>query len=109
MIRHRLLGTTMLCMGDAAEGLSHFDRALALYSPAVHGPLAMRFGHDVATTLTFRTLALWLLGYPATALAEIAHAVEAARETDHISTLILRSAAPCSLISAADMMQQQSR
>jgi DNA-binding winged helix-turn-helix (wHTH) protein/predicted ATPase len=89
MIGHRLLGTTLLCMGDAAEGLSHFDRALALYDPALHGPLAMRFGHDVgATTLTFRALALWLLGYPATALAEINHAVKAARETDHVPTLI---------------------
>jgi DNA-binding winged helix-turn-helix (wHTH) protein/predicted ATPase len=89
MIGHRLLGTTLLCLGDAAEGLSHFDRAFALYDPATHGPLAMRFGHDVgAATLSFRTLALWLLGYPATALAEINHAVNAARETGHTPTLL---------------------
>src|SRR5271170_8356889 len=49
----------------------------------------MRFGHDVgAATLTFRTLALWLLGYPATALAEINHAIKAARETGHTPTLL---------------------
>ena len=89
MIGHRLLGTTSLCSGDPAEALSHLDRAFALYDPTAHRPLAMRFGHDVgAATLSFRTLALWLLGYPATAMAEIKHAVKAARETDHAPTLL---------------------
>ena len=90
MIGHRLLGNTLLCMGDAAEALSHLDCALSLYDPAVHRPLAMRFGHDVgAATLTFRPLALWLLGYPKTALVETERAITAARETDHIPTLLL--------------------
>ena len=81
MIGHRLLGTTLLVLGEPTEGLSHLDRAFALYDPATHGPLAMRFGHDVgAATLTFRALVLWVLGYPATALAEINRAVKAARE-----------------------------
>ena len=71
MVGHRLLGNTLLCMGDATEALSHLNRAWALYDPAVHRPLATRFGHDVgAATLTFRPLALWLLGYPETALVE---------------------------------------
>ena len=69
MIGHRLLGNTLLAMGDPAEALSHLDRAWALYNPAAHRPLATRFGHDVGVaTLTFRPLALWLLGYPNTAL-----------------------------------------
>jgi class 3 adenylate cyclase/energy-coupling factor transporter ATP-binding protein EcfA2 len=90
MIGHRLLGMALLCMGDAAEGLSHLDRALALYNPAVHRPLATRFGHDVGVaTLSFRPLALWLLGYPKTALLEADRARVAARETDHIPTLLL--------------------
>ena len=89
MIGHRLLGNSLLCVGDFAEGLAHLDSALALYDPAAHGPLAMRFGHDVgAATLTFRALALWLLGHPASALAEINHAVKAARETGHAPTLL---------------------
>jgi class 3 adenylate cyclase/predicted ATPase len=89
MIGHRLLGMTLLFMGDAAEGLSHLDRAFALYDPAVHRPLATRFGHDVgAATLTFRPLAQWLLGYPKTALAEIDRGLDAARETDHVPTLL---------------------
>jgi class 3 adenylate cyclase/predicted ATPase len=89
MIGHRLLGNTVLCMGDFADGLSHLDRAWALYDPAVHRPLATRFGHDVgAATLTWRPLALWMLGYPKTALMETERAIAAARETNHIPTLV---------------------
>jgi predicted ATPase len=79
----------VLCMGDFAEGLSHLDRAWALYDPAVQRPLATRFGHDVGVaTLTFRPLALWLLGYPKTALTETDRAIAAAREADHMPTLL---------------------
>ena len=89
MIGHRLLGMTLLVMGDDAEALSHLDRAWALYDPAAHRPLATRFGHDVGVaTLIFRPLALWLLGYPKTALVETERAITAARETDHIPTLL---------------------
>jgi tetratricopeptide (TPR) repeat protein len=89
MIGHRLLGMTLLCMGDANEVLAHLDGAWALYNPVAHRPLATRFGHDVgAATLTFRPLARWLLGYPKAVLAEADHAVAAARETDHMPTLL---------------------
>ena len=71
------------------KGSSHLDRAWALYDPAAHRPLATRFGHDVGVaTLTFRPLALWLLGYPKTALTETDRAIAAARETDHMPTLL---------------------
>jgi predicted ATPase len=89
MIGHRLLGNSLLCMGHAGEALSHLDYALSLYDPAVHRPLATRFGHDVGTaTLTFRPLALWLLGYPEAALMQTDRAIAAARETDHMPTLL---------------------
>src|SRR5262245_5820587 len=89
MIGHRLLGNTLLCLGDAAEALSHLDRAWALYDPTVHRPLATRFGHDIGVaTLSFRPLALWLLGYPDVALLETQRAIDAARETAHIPTLL---------------------
>ena len=40
MIGHRLLGTTLLVLGDVAEGLVHLDRALTLYDPDAHRALA---------------------------------------------------------------------
>jgi predicted ATPase len=113
MIGHRLLGNTMLFMGDVAEGLSHLDRAWALYDPAVHRPLATRFGQDVGVaTLTFRPLALWLLGYPKTALTETDRAIGAAREADHMPTLLFALACTalihtCCRDHAAAVMHQE--
>ena len=47
------------------------------------------FGHDVGVAiLTFRPLALWLLGYPKTALRQADRAIAAARETGHVPTLL---------------------
>ena len=84
MIGHRLLGNSLLVVGDFAEGLAHLDRALALYDPAAHRPLATRFGQDIGVrSLSWRPLALWMLGYPGTALAEAERPVKAARETGH--------------------------
>ncbi len=90
MIGHRLLGNTLLCMGDPAEALAHLDRAWPLYDAVAHRPLAARFGHDIGVAiLSFRPLALWMLGYPKTALMETDRAIAAAREHDYIPTLLL--------------------
>src|SRR5271163_2335414 len=40
MIGHRMMGTSLLCTGDIAEGRAHLDRAIALYDRAEHRPLA---------------------------------------------------------------------
>ena len=88
MIGHRLLGNSLFCIGEFAEGLAHLDHALALYDPALHRPLATRFGQDVGVAiLSFRPFALWL-GYPGTALAEAARPFNAAREMGHAPTLL---------------------
>jgi predicted ATPase len=75
--------------GDIVESRPHYDRAIALYDPAQHRPLAARFGADVAVTvLTHRPLALWVLGYPEAALADVEHALDDAREIPHAATLM---------------------
>ena len=43
MIGHRLLGTTLLFLGEPAEGLKHLDQASALYEPAAHRSLTTPF------------------------------------------------------------------
>ena len=81
MIGHRLIGLSLLHTGDIAEGRTHLDRALALYDPAEHRSLATRFGQDVRmAALSWRSMALWLLGYPAAALVDADHALKDARE-----------------------------
>jgi predicted ATPase len=89
MIGHRLMGTSLLYTGDTTEGRAHFDQAIALYDPVEHRPLAARFGQDVeVATLSYRALALWLLGYPEAALRDADDALKKAREMGQAATLM---------------------
>jgi hypothetical protein len=89
MIGHRMMAMSSLCTGDIAEGRLHYDQAAALYAPAEHRSLATRVGQDVGVAiLSFRSLALWLLGYPKAALADVEHAVRGAREIGQAATLM---------------------
>jgi predicted ATPase len=89
MVGHRLMATSLFHTGELAEGRAHFDSAIALYDATEHRPLATRFGQDVGVViLSWRALVLWLLGYPAAALADVDAALENARETGQASTLM---------------------
>jgi class 3 adenylate cyclase/predicted ATPase len=89
MIGHRLMGSSLLFMGNIAEGREHLDRAVALYDPIEHGPLATRFGQDVGVAaLSWRSLALWMLGYPDAARAGADCALQHARKIGQPPTLM---------------------
>jgi class 3 adenylate cyclase/predicted ATPase len=89
MIGHRLMGNSLLLTGNIVEGRVHLDRALALYSPDEHRPIAMRFGQDAEVSiLAYRALALWVLGYPEAALKDANHAVKGARAIGQAATLM---------------------
>ena len=89
MIGYRLSGSSLLSTGNIIEGTAQYDKALALYDPVVHRPLAIRFGQDVrVATLCYRSMALWLLGYPEAGLADAQQAIGFARKTDHAATLM---------------------
>jgi class 3 adenylate cyclase/predicted ATPase len=89
MIGHRLMGTSLLCTGGIAGGRAHYDQAIALYDPIEHRPLVNRFAQDVRVAiLCYRSLALWMLGYPEAALADAEHALKDAREIGHAGTLM---------------------
>jgi class 3 adenylate cyclase/tetratricopeptide (TPR) repeat protein len=88
MIGRRLMAVSMLSTGRIAEARVYFDQALALYDPAGHRPLAIRFGQDVGIAiLSLRAWALWLLGYPEAALADIDQAVKDAQSIGHAATI----------------------
>jgi len=89
MIGHRLMGNLLLLTGDIAQGRAHYNHALALYDPAAHRPLVTRFGQDTrVSVLSYRSFALWMLGYPEAALADTDHALKDAREIGHAATLM---------------------
>jgi predicted ATPase len=89
MVGNRMMGTSLLLTGDIAEGRVHLDRAIALYDPVQHRPLATRLGQDVRVSiLSYRSFALWSLGYPTAALADADHALKDAREIGHAASLM---------------------
>jgi class 3 adenylate cyclase/predicted ATPase len=90
MIGHRVMGISLLMTGDIAQGRGHLDEALALYDLADHRPLAARFGQDLrVTTLGHQSWALWLLGYPEAALADVDHRLKDARDIAQAATLMV--------------------
>ena len=90
MIGHRLMGTSLLLTGEIAKGRAHYDQAIALYDPGEHRRLATRFATDVRVAiLSYRQWALWLLGYPETALADADEALEGAHEIGQAGTLMV--------------------
>jgi class 3 adenylate cyclase/predicted ATPase len=90
MIGHRIMGISLLATGDVAAARAHLDHAIALYDPAEHRPLATRFGVDSRVSiLSFRSLALWLLGYPEAARTDADDALKNAREMGQAATLML--------------------
>jgi predicted ATPase len=83
------MGVSLMSTGDITQGRAHFDRAIALYNPAAHRPLATRFGQDPrVTTLFQRSVALWFLGYPEAALADADQALSGARELGQAAALM---------------------
>ena len=89
MIGHRTMASTLALMGDLVEAKAHYDEALALYRPAEHRRLMTRFGQDLRVTcLAFRSMALWLLGYPQAALKDADCALMEARQIEHAATLM---------------------
>jgi class 3 adenylate cyclase/predicted ATPase len=89
MVGHRVMGITLMETGDVAQCRTHYNQAIALYDPAAHRPLATRFGQDARVApLSYRSKALWLLGYPAAALADSDQAISDAREIGQAATLM---------------------
>jgi pentatricopeptide repeat protein len=89
MVGHRIMGVSLTSTGAFAEGLAHYDQAIALYDPIEHRPLATRFSVDVGVgILCYRSWALWLLGRPDAALADVNHALKHARKIGQAATLM---------------------
>ena len=89
LMAHRAMGIAMFYTGNIIGGRVHLEQAIALYDPAEHRPLAVRFGTDVRVhALSYRSWALWLLGYHEAALADADHALKEARGIAQAASLM---------------------
>jgi class 3 adenylate cyclase/predicted ATPase len=89
VLGHNFLGSALLLAGEFSEARAHLDQAIALYDPVKHRPLAPRFGEDqrIINLAYFRSTALWVLGYPEAALADIDQAYDEARQSGQAAFL----------------------
>jgi predicted ATPase len=88
-IGHRLMGHSLMFSGDITNGLAHYNASLALYDPVEHRSLSSGFGQDGRTTaLSYRSIALWLLGSPDAAVEDAEAALREAREIAQAGTLM---------------------
>jgi class 3 adenylate cyclase/predicted ATPase len=89
MIGHRLVGTILNSLGNFTAALKHLDRAVTLYDPLEHRPLAARFSQDGrVAALVFRSQVLWALGRPEAAIADGLQGIKYARELGGAPTLM---------------------
>ena len=104
MVGHGLMGTSLVLTANVTQGRTHLHAAIALYNAAEHRPLAARFGQDQrVANLSYRALALWVLGYPEAALADFVQAISDARETGQAATVMFALGhAPLALLWCGD-------
>jgi predicted ATPase len=69
LIAHRLMGTSLLHVGDVATARAHFDRSIGYFSPNERP--GSRFALERVVALVYRAMTLWLLGYPTAALSDL--------------------------------------
>jgi class 3 adenylate cyclase/predicted ATPase len=73
MEAHNVQGQTRIMRGDLASARGHIEQVLALYDPQQHNGLALEYGEDPGIACSvFAAWDMWLLGYPALALQQVA-------------------------------------
>ncbi len=84
VIAHYALGLTWFCLGVLPTARQHLEEAIARYTPDQRRAPVFRMGLDPGVSCrTFAAATLWLLGYPAQALAHIQGALGLAQELSH--------------------------
>jgi class 3 adenylate cyclase/predicted ATPase/DNA polymerase III delta prime subunit len=87
MVAHRVMGSTLLTVGDFQCSADHFENAIKLSG---HGkePLYNLYMVDPqAASLLLLSWDLWFLGYPDRSLARVSEALDLAQQLDHPYTI----------------------
>jgi predicted ATPase len=88
VIAHYARGTTWFCLGALPAARQHLEEGSAHYTPDQRRAPLFRMGHDPGVACrTFAALTLWVLGYPAQALARLHEVLALAHELSHPPSL----------------------
>jgi class 3 adenylate cyclase/tetratricopeptide (TPR) repeat protein len=84
VIAHYTLGSARLWLGELSAARQHLEAGMAHYTPDQRRIPVFRIGHDPGVACRFFTAQiLWLLGYPAQALARLHDTLVLAHELSH--------------------------
>jgi class 3 adenylate cyclase/predicted ATPase len=88
-VANRILGTTLMAMGEFSIARMHLQRARELYDPDSHAVLRYRYGQDIgAAALCYLSWALWHVGQLDEGLKVAREAVELATALKHPHTIV---------------------
>jgi predicted ATPase len=84
VLAHYALGATWMYLGGLSAARQHLDAGIACYTPDQRDTPAFRMGQDPGVTCRiYAAMTLWVLGYPAQALARSDEALVLAHELSH--------------------------
>ena len=84
VVAHYALGWTWLCLGALPVAHQHLEECVALYTPDQRRAPVFRMGQDPGVACRANAaLTLWVLGYPAQALALLHESLALAHELSH--------------------------
>jgi predicted ATPase/DNA-binding SARP family transcriptional activator len=84
LMAHRVLGVSLLHLGELASARRHLEQSIALYEPQKHRSLAFLYGQDPGTASRILVAwTLWLLGYPGQTFNRSCEALALAQELSH--------------------------
>lgn len=87
-VANRMTGIANFIVGNFAHGVDYCTRAVELYDPATHPPLANQLGHDLLVAgLCFKALSLWPLGRDSAARSAMEAALAHAGKLGHPPSL----------------------
>jgi predicted ATPase len=89
VIAHSALGATWFWLGAFSAAHQHLEEAIAVYTPDQRRASVFRIGQDLGVACQAHAArALWVLGYPAQALARLHEALTLAQELSHPYSLV---------------------
>ncbi|MGZ5152522.1 MAG: AAA family ATPase, partial [Burkholderiales bacterium] len=87
MMAHRVLGSTLLTVGDFQSSTDHFENAVRLSSQGKEPLYNLYMVEPQAASLLLLSWDLWFLGYPDRSLARVSEALDLAQELGHPYTI----------------------
>jgi class 3 adenylate cyclase/predicted ATPase len=88
MVAHRVMGSTLLTVGDFQSSANHFEEAIRFSTTTGKKPLSNLYVVEPqAASLLLLSWDLWFLGYPDQSLSRVSEALALAQELGHPYTV----------------------